>query len=431
MSCRAARSPGRKLLSTAGSLSFSQTASRAGGKLHFPAHGHCHRQCLRPVGAGGIGPCQHARKGFLTQHWVAALRGWRRHPGPLMVARPAFCSMTNPLNPSPLLTPLISSVAMRAIVDDRAQLQRMLDFETALARAEAAVAVIPASCVDRIGNACWADRYDLAALGDAAARAGDVATRRHCRAHRGGGQDRRRGRPLRALGRHPPGPDRQRADAQAARRHRRAASPTSTPPSTASPRSPDATGAPPWWRGPRSSTRCRCRSGSSSRAMPPRLRARASGCAGCARKRWCCNSAAPPGRWRRSARTGLRSPTGSPRCSTCRRRTRPGTPIATALAEIASALAILTGTCGKIARDVALLMQTEVGEAHEPPRSHRWRSGRPAAQAQPQHGSHRHRGRDHRAEPARDHHRRPGAGARARRSAAGRRNGMPCPRCCS
>ena len=36
------------------------------------------------------------------------------------------------------------------------------------------------------------------------------------------------------------------------------------------------------------------------------------------------------------------------------------------LAEIASALAILTGTCGKIARDVALLMQTEVGEAHEP-----------------------------------------------------------------
>jgi 3-carboxy-cis,cis-muconate cycloisomerase len=37
------------------------------------------------------------------------------------------------------------------------------------------------------------------------------------------------------------------------------------------------------------------------------------------------------------------------------------------LAEIASAFAILTGTCGKIARDVALLMQTEVGEAHEPP----------------------------------------------------------------
>jgi 3-carboxy-cis,cis-muconate cycloisomerase len=32
------------------------------------------------------------------------------------------------------------------------------------------------------------------------------------------------------------------------------------------------------------------------------------------------------------------------------------------LAEIAAALAILAGTCGKVARDVALLMQTEVGE---------------------------------------------------------------------
>jgi 3-carboxy-cis,cis-muconate cycloisomerase len=35
-------------------------------------------------------------------------------------------------------------------------------------------------------------------------------------------------------------------------------------------------------------------------------------------------------------------------------------------AEIASAFAILTGTCGKIAGDVALMMQTEVGEAFEP-----------------------------------------------------------------
>jgi 3-carboxy-cis,cis-muconate cycloisomerase len=36
------------------------------------------------------------------------------------------------------------------------------------------------------------------------------------------------------------------------------------------------------------------------------------------------------------------------------------------LADVASALAILAGTCGKIARDVSLLMQTEVGEAFEP-----------------------------------------------------------------
>jgi 3-carboxy-cis,cis-muconate cycloisomerase len=36
------------------------------------------------------------------------------------------------------------------------------------------------------------------------------------------------------------------------------------------------------------------------------------------------------------------------------------------LAEVAAAFAILTGTCGKIAGDVSLLMQTEVAEAFEP-----------------------------------------------------------------
>jgi len=36
------------------------------------------------------------------------------------------------------------------------------------------------------------------------------------------------------------------------------------------------------------------------------------------------------------------------------------------LAEAASAFAILTGTCGKIARDIQLLMQTDVAEAFEP-----------------------------------------------------------------
>ena len=36
------------------------------------------------------------------------------------------------------------------------------------------------------------------------------------------------------------------------------------------------------------------------------------------------------------------------------------------LGEVASAFAILASTCGKIARDVVLMMQTEVGEAYEP-----------------------------------------------------------------
>jgi 3-carboxy-cis,cis-muconate cycloisomerase len=36
------------------------------------------------------------------------------------------------------------------------------------------------------------------------------------------------------------------------------------------------------------------------------------------------------------------------------------------IAEVASVLAILSGSCGKIARDVSLMMQTDVGEAFEP-----------------------------------------------------------------
>src|SRR5713101_4935640 len=82
--------------------------------------------------------------------------------------------MTNPLAPSALLTPLISSAAMRAIMDDRARLQRMLDFEAALARAEAAVGIIPASAVDAITGACRVERYDIATLGEAAAAAGNL-----------------------------------------------------------------------------------------------------------------------------------------------------------------------------------------------------------------------------------------------------------------
>jgi 3-carboxy-cis,cis-muconate cycloisomerase len=84
--------------------------------------------------------------------------------------------MTNPLAPSQLLPPLIASAAMRAILDDRARLQRMLDFEAALTRAQAALGVIPASAVDPIAAACRAERYDLAALGEAAAAAGNLVT---------------------------------------------------------------------------------------------------------------------------------------------------------------------------------------------------------------------------------------------------------------
>jgi 3-carboxy-cis,cis-muconate cycloisomerase len=76
---------------------------------------------------------------------------------------------------SPLLAPMLSSAAMRAVCDDTACLQHMLDFEAALARAEAAIGVIPARAASPIANACQAGAFDLAALAEAATRSGNLA----------------------------------------------------------------------------------------------------------------------------------------------------------------------------------------------------------------------------------------------------------------
>jgi 3-carboxy-cis,cis-muconate cycloisomerase len=76
---------------------------------------------------------------------------------------------------SPLLAPMLSSAAMRAVCDDVACLQNMLDFEAALARAEAAIGVIPASAADTIAKACTAGSFDLSALAEAATRSGSLA----------------------------------------------------------------------------------------------------------------------------------------------------------------------------------------------------------------------------------------------------------------
>ncbi len=64
---------------------------------------------------------------------------------------------------------------MRSILDDRARLQRMLDFEVALARAEAAVGAIPALATEPIATAARAEHYDIKALGEAARAAGNIA----------------------------------------------------------------------------------------------------------------------------------------------------------------------------------------------------------------------------------------------------------------
>jgi 3-carboxy-cis,cis-muconate cycloisomerase len=76
---------------------------------------------------------------------------------------------------SPLLAPLLSSAAMRAVCDDVATLQNMLDFEAALARAEAAAGIIPVTAAGPIAKACKAESFELAALAEAATRSGNLA----------------------------------------------------------------------------------------------------------------------------------------------------------------------------------------------------------------------------------------------------------------
>lgn len=65
--------------------------------------------------------------------------------------------------------------AMRAIFCDQGRVQGMLDFEAALARAEARVGLIPREAVAPIEAACRADSYDLSALALAIATAGNSA----------------------------------------------------------------------------------------------------------------------------------------------------------------------------------------------------------------------------------------------------------------
>ncbi len=76
---------------------------------------------------------------------------------------------------SPLLSPIFDSSAVGEVFSDRAVLQAMLDFEAALAAAEAEIGIIPATAVAPIKSACDADLYDIAEIGKAAALAGNIA----------------------------------------------------------------------------------------------------------------------------------------------------------------------------------------------------------------------------------------------------------------
>ncbi len=74
-----------------------------------------------------------------------------------------------------LRSTLFGTEGMQAVFSDRHALQGMLDFEAALARAEAAVGVIPAGAVVAIEAACDAAHYDMIQLAAATAQAGNPA----------------------------------------------------------------------------------------------------------------------------------------------------------------------------------------------------------------------------------------------------------------
>lgn len=74
-----------------------------------------------------------------------------------------------------LLTPLLRTDALTAVFSDEQLVQGMLDFEAALAKAQARCGIIPHEAVEPIVAACQAQRLDFPALAAAAANAGNLA----------------------------------------------------------------------------------------------------------------------------------------------------------------------------------------------------------------------------------------------------------------
>jgi 3-carboxy-cis,cis-muconate cycloisomerase len=77
--------------------------------------------------------------------------------------------------PGPLMGPLFSSPGMRQVWSDRGRLQALLDFEAGLARAEAKVGVIPQRAAEVVSRLCRAESFDVEAIGRAGAESGNLA----------------------------------------------------------------------------------------------------------------------------------------------------------------------------------------------------------------------------------------------------------------
>jgi 3-carboxy-cis,cis-muconate cycloisomerase len=74
-----------------------------------------------------------------------------------------------------LLDSLFASARLQSVFCDRGRLQAMLDVEAALARAEASLGVIPMAAVGPIVESCHAEGFDIPALAEATAQAGNPA----------------------------------------------------------------------------------------------------------------------------------------------------------------------------------------------------------------------------------------------------------------
>src|ERR1700704_1381620 len=97
--------------------------------------------------------------------------------------------------------------------------------------------------------------------------------------------------------------------------------------------------------------------------MPPHCIARACGCNDCAAKEWRCSSAGT------LAALGDKGLLVAEKLAAELELPLPEAPWHThrdRIADAASVFAILAGSCGKIARDIQLMMQTDVAEAFEP-----------------------------------------------------------------
>jgi len=70
---------------------------------------------------------------------------------------------------------LFATDAMRDVFSERTRIARMLEFEAALARAEASVGVIPREAAEAIAGECNADGFDVAAIARDARKAGNLA----------------------------------------------------------------------------------------------------------------------------------------------------------------------------------------------------------------------------------------------------------------